>query len=81
MMIEVRCCCTPDLLLGTLPVQGESWRYAAGNRATFVTSASEVVHLTFTELQFPGGQRRLCFKGDDADLETLRRIGGWVEAT
>ena len=80
--MEVRCCCTPKKLLGTLPVP-----FGGVDQVTFLLGNLEAtrritlgVH-PFAELDSFGVYSvRRCLKAEDVSIETLRRIPGFEEA-
>lgn len=93
--IDVRCCCTPGKVLGSLPVRddtsaGEVVRFvvmkprtrAAPARTTaLIVSISEVCLTaeTFADLSGAHPKYGIALKADGVELETLRRIPGFIE--
>lgn len=94
--VEVRCCCQPARLLGTLPIpdNAQSWSYPVC-KASRVTSPQALLRAasagakpeTLTlELQkfavIVDGRSvtGIALKADGVPLEKLRRIPGFIEA-
>lgn len=94
--VEVRCCCSPLLLLGTLPFpdNARSWSYPVCKAPrvqrpetllkTMATGVKpELVTLHLTEFQTIVDDRPVrgwALKADHLPLEKLRRIPGFIEA-
>ena len=94
--IEVRCCCDPAKLLGTVPCPNP--RPRAGERITFLLRArhpygdpargDERVECVTLEIQHWSRyfayacelESGLALKSDDTPLDTLRRIHGGLDA-
>lgn len=94
--VEVRCCCSPLLLLGTLPFpdNAREWTYpvckaprAQKPQALLKAMATgvkpELVTLQLAEFQTIVDNRPVrgwALKADHVPLEKLRRIPGFIEA-
>lgn len=89
--LEVRCCCVPKKLLGTLPVpdhllqapqltmllmQPRFFGLPTDRRERRPTS----INLQITEIQ-DGRERWRAIKAEGVPIETLRLIPGFIEAT
>ena len=92
MRIDVRCCCDPAVVLGTIEVD-PSTVTATSRHWTFEIGASSFLSLEVAiwagvelRLDDQSGavlERReggVALKGDDLPLEVLRRIPGWRDA-
>lgn len=93
--IDIRCCCAPGKLLGSLPVRddtraGEVVRfvvmkprtYAAPDRNRVAAQSVPEVSLTveaFTDLSGAHPKFGIALKAEGVTVETLRRIPGFIE--
>lgn len=81
MIMEVRCCCLPEKLLGHLDVAPGLQRV----RYPLLTSYNihmdfEVIELEVCEFVGDNGIFYKCLKARDIPIETLRKIPGFKEA-
>lgn len=90
MKVEVRCCCDPGRLLGTvevdrMPGDGEFfyWREPATFETPGLTVPETPVRPRTIALQaceyWHDTERRIAFKDDGMPIETLRRIPSFEE--
>lgn len=93
--VEVRCCCSPMKLLGTLPFPdaAQSFDYTVMQPATsdYAKVAAHGVRCQKITLHLvdwcaPNGKFHMvpmgkALKADGVAIETLRRIPGFIEAT
>jgi len=89
-VIEVRCCCQPEKLLGWLPTPD---RLYCGGRVTYVIpprvdgpvlrgftiQPAAVVVFEVAMVRAKDSSEWLALKGDETPLELLRRIPGFQE--
>jgi len=91
--VEVRCCCSPLKLLGTLPMPENATRFnfvvmppasmMAPPLGRYMRAqkapAYQYLTLEFSEW-FAGSMSGYALKADGVPIETLRRIPGFIEA-
>lgn len=88
-LLEVRCCCRPEKLLGWLPVPGLAFpgqsitflvmpRPVFGRPTALAAFAAERLELPVALYRADDGTRR-ALKSEDTPIETLRLIPGFVE--
>lgn len=92
--VEVRCCCSPLKLLGTLPlpdkVQAHTYAVMQPKTTDFLRVAArgvrpQTVTLQLVQWAAPDGKFRMvpqgyALKADGIPIEVLRRIPGFIEA-
>lgn len=71
--MEVRCCCNPGLLLGSLPEPPVS---VAGR---FVHFGEVSLEIAWLRLPLFKGQPYLAYKSMDYPIEKLRALPGWKD--
>lgn len=90
--LEVRCCCDPRRLLGYLPAPDDaksgqvmSFKTQTDWKTCFESDWQPLDTVTFAELEISivglSGRERLAYKSDHTELQTLRKIVGFREAT
>ena len=80
--MDVRCCCQPQKVLGSLPVPNPvlSGQCVTYYRTT-ITDSIETLTLPVATLYSRRGGMTLALKAEGVTLETLRTIPEFVEAT
>lgn len=96
--MDVRCCCRPEKMLGSLPVMdavrvGDLVRFVVMKpamrmadfhwRAAALPTANDIRHVQMEVLDWSDPKTRdagVAIKADGVDIETLRRIPGFIEA-
>lgn len=93
--LDIRCCCEPAKLLGSVPVPDSA---SAGQAVKFVVMRPRVRTADASSLRFTAAPREIVLKveaftafgdahpkfgvavmADGVDVETLRRIPGFIE--
>lgn len=84
MRINVRCCCNPSLVYGTLPWDGRSWKVRFVEMIPYQPpSANSKFESPIYELEvdtlIEGGVKEFAYKSNDYPIELFRKLQGFIE--
>ena len=83
-MLEVRCCCKPDLLYGYLPVKdpyrGKRLEFAVKTASSAWQKLTLEVERLTTQAASPDAYVRLAIKSNDIPYPIIEQLPGFVPA-
>jgi hypothetical protein len=83
--INVRCCCNPELIYGTLPWNENGYRVRFNKLKPFKPYAQfnpnediEAIELE-VDVCYVDGMKELAYRSNDIPIETFRLLPGFIE--